>query len=49
MKVLDYLTVLSLAGLCAPAIILGCATTPVVKPTCVISWDRSADWRIDEY
>ena len=49
MKVLDYLTVLSLLGLCAPAIILGCATTPVVKPTCVISWDPSADGRINEY
>ncbi len=28
---------------------LGCATMPVVKPNCVISWDRSADWRINYY
>ena len=50
MKVPQYLTLLSLSGLCVPwVIILGCATTPVVQPTCVISWDRSADWRIHEY
>ena len=27
-----------------------CAVTPVVKPTCAISWDQSADyWRVAEY
>ena len=27
-----------------------CALTPVVKPTCAISWDQSADyWRVAEY
>ena len=27
-----------------------CALTPVVKPTCAISWDKSADyWRVAEY
>lgn len=27
-----------------------CAATPIVKPTCTISWDRSADyWRVAEY
>ena len=26
-----------------------CTATPVVKSTCVISWDRSLDWRIDHY
>jgi NMD protein affecting ribosome stability and mRNA decay len=28
----------------------GCAGTPVVKPSCAISWDQSADyWRVAEY
>jgi len=49
MKVGHYLTALSLASLCVLVGYLGCAATPEVKPTCVISWDRSADWRIDEY
>jgi NMD protein affecting ribosome stability and mRNA decay len=37
------------SGLCV--IIAGaCAATPIVKPTCTISWDRSADyWRVTEY
>jgi|SRR5690242_19406113 NMD protein affecting ribosome stability and mRNA decay len=27
-----------------------CASSPVVKPTCAISWDKSADyWRVSEY
>ena len=27
-----------------------CAVTPVVKPSCAISWDQSADyWRVAEY
>jgi hypothetical protein len=27
-----------------------CAATPVVKPTCAISWNQSADyWRVAEY
>jgi len=27
-----------------------CAATPIVKPTCTISWDRSTDyWRVAEY
>jgi NMD protein affecting ribosome stability and mRNA decay len=27
-----------------------CAATPIVKPTCTISWERSADyWRVAEY
>jgi hypothetical protein len=26
-----------------------CAAIPVVKSTCVVSWDRSIDWRIDLY
>lgn len=26
-----------------------CAATPVVKPTCTIFWDRSADMRVAEY
>jgi hypothetical protein len=26
-----------------------CAATAVVKPTCTISWDRSADQRVAEY
>ncbi len=27
-----------------------CAVTPTVKPSCAISWDRSADyWRVSEY
>jgi NMD protein affecting ribosome stability and mRNA decay len=27
-----------------------CAATPVVKPSCAISWDQSADyWRVAEY
>jgi hypothetical protein len=49
MKALHHVTVLSLSGLCVPMIILGCASTPVVQPTCVIAWDQSPDSRIDEY
>lgn len=49
MKVAHYLTALSLASLCVLVSYLGCAATQEVKPSCVISWDRSADLRIDEY
>jgi NMD protein affecting ribosome stability and mRNA decay len=29
---------------------VACAVTPIVKPTCTISWERSADyWRVAEY
>ena len=29
---------------------IACAATPIVKPSCTISWDRSADyWRVVEY
>ncbi len=37
------------AGLCVLAAGASCAIPSVVKPTCVISWDRSADWRIHHY
>jgi len=49
MKVAHSFTTVSLASLCVLVGYLGCAAIPEVKPTCVISWDRSADWRIDEY
>lgn len=38
-----------LALSCSLFAVAACASTPIVKPTCVISWDRSADWRIDHY
>ena len=43
------LTASSLASLCVLAGYLGCAATKEVKPTCIISWDQSADGRIEEY
>ncbi len=49
MKVLHHVTVLSLSGLCVPAIILGGSSTPAVQPICVIAWDWSEDSGIDEY
>jgi len=55
MKVAHYLTALNLASLCVVVGYLGCTAIPEltaipeVKPTCVISWDRSADLSIDEY
>jgi hypothetical protein len=49
MKVLHHVAVLGLSGLCVQAIILACTSVPVVQPSCVISWDQNADWRIDEY
>jgi len=29
--------------------VAACAVGPVVQSTCVILWDRSADWRINHY
>jgi hypothetical protein len=40
---------LSHAGMCALIAGAACAAVPVVQSTCVISWDRSADGRIDHY
>lgn len=38
------------AGVGAVLVAGACAATPIVKPTCTISWERSADfWRVDEY
>jgi hypothetical protein len=39
----------SYAGMCALITVAACAVVPVVQSTCVISWGRSADWRIDHY
>lgn len=37
-------------GLCAVLGLTGCIGAPVaVRPSCNISWDKSADWRIAEY
>ena len=45
-------SLLNLAQLAVCVVVAGaaCATTLVVKPTCTLSWDRSADyWRVMEY
>ncbi|WP_455389386.1 hypothetical protein [Petrachloros mirabilis] len=39
----------SYAGMCALIAVAACAFMPVVQSTCIISWDRSADWRIEHY
>lgn len=44
------LTNLTRALVCMIMAGTACAATPIVKPTCTISWDRSADyWRVAEY
>jgi NMD protein affecting ribosome stability and mRNA decay len=46
-----FMSVVRLTG-CAVmlTISIGCASTPVVKPSCAISWEKSADyWRVTEY
>src|SRR5262245_56231299 len=35
--------------LCVSLMGTACSATPVVKPTCTISWDRSVDSRVAEY
>lgn len=35
--------------LCVILVGTACAATPVVKPTCTLSWDPVADWRVAEY
>ena len=37
------------AGVIVFIAVAGCMATPVVKSTCVISWGKSLDWRIDHY
>lgn len=38
------------SAVCVIMVGTACAATPIVKPTCTISWDRSADyWRVAEY
>ena len=37
-------------ALCVVMAGVACSATPVVKPTCTISWNQSADyWRVAEY
>ena|SRR5690349_65194 len=48
MKNRPGLTLVVCSTLCM--LIAACAGTPVVKPSCAISWDQSADyWRVAEY
>ena len=44
------MSVLRVSGCVLMLIGMACASAPVVKPTCAISWDKSADyWRVSEY
>jgi hypothetical protein len=50
MKILYDHSVMIASGLCAVMSLAGCIGAPaVVEPSCNISWDGSADWRIAEY
>lgn len=49
MKTLYDSSVTLCVACCAVMGLAGCIGTPVVKPSCSISWDRTADWRIAEY
>lgn len=50
MKQAPFLYNLSLPVVCMVLAEAACSATPVVKPTCAISWDQSADyWRVAEY
>ena len=44
-----FLRNVSYAGMCALITVAACTIVPGVQSTCVISWSRSDDWRIDHY
>lgn len=50
MRQAPFLSKLCLPAVCIVLAEVACSATPVVKPTCAISWDQSVDyWKTAEY